>query len=116
ITALSGGTAVKPADAVTVRIGAAAVGGIGLAASPSTLPSIGGPSPITAVINDTSGNALAGVPVTFSIDSTTAGSSGAGTFSATLVNTDGNGRATTQLTTNRSTVVIATAGVAIAGG
>src|SRR5215510_4508627 len=78
ITALSGGTAVAAANAVTIRIGAAAVGSLGLSASPATLPATGGTSLITASVSDTSGNALGGVPVTFSIDTTT-GSSGAGT-------------------------------------
>src|SRR5262245_13190045 len=39
ITAISGGTSVTAANAVTIRIGAAAVGFVGLAASPATLPS-----------------------------------------------------------------------------
>jgi len=114
ITAISGGTAVTPANAVTIRIGAAAVGSVGLAASPATLPATGGTTLLTASVNDASGNALPGVPVTFAIDTTVAG--GTGSFSATVANTDGNGRATTQFTTNRTTTVTATAGVATSTG
>jgi PKD repeat protein len=115
ITALSGGTAVTAANAVKIQIGAAAVGALGLSASPATLPSTGGTSLITAVVSDTSGNPLPGVLVTFAIDTAT-GSSGAGTLSGTVATTDANGRATTQLTTNRTTTVSASAGVATAGG
>jgi PKD repeat protein len=115
ITALSGGTSVTAANAVKIQIGAAAVGQIGANASPATLPATGGTSLITATVSDVSGNALPGVPVTFAIDTTT-GSSGAGTLSATGATTDANGRATTQLTTNRTTTVSASAGVAAAGG
>ena len=116
ITALSGGTAITAANAVKIQIGAAAVGNVSLAANPTTLPSSGGTTDITASVNDTSGNALPGVPVTFSIDTSTTTSSGAGTLNPSVVTTDANGRATTQLTTNRTTTVAATAGVAIAGG
>src|SRR5437870_5323440 len=79
-------------------------------ASPQTLPSTGGTSTITATVADSSGNLLPGVPVTFSID-TSSGSSGVGSLSATVINTDLSGHAQTTLTTNRTTVVSATAGV-----
>jgi hypothetical protein len=116
ITALSGGTAVTAANAVKIQIGAAAVGGISASASPATLPSSGGTATITATVLDSSGNVLPGVPVTFAIDTSATTSSGAGALSASVVSTDANGRATTQLTTNRTTVVNASAGVAVAGG
>jgi len=114
ITAISGGIAVTAANAIQIRIGAAAVGGVGLAASPATLPATGGTTLLTAIVSDPSGNALPGVPVSFAIDTTAAG--GTGSFSATVATTDGNGRATTQFTTNRTTTVTATAGVATSTG
>src|SRR5262249_27689421 len=127
ITAFSGAAATTPppassttpaatntGNALQIRIGAAAVGSVGLAASPATLPATGGTTLLTASVLDTSGNALPGVPVTFAIDTTVAG--GTGTFSATVANTDGNGRATTQFSTNRTTTVTASAGVPTSNG
>jgi PKD domain-containing protein len=116
ITALSGGTAVKAADAVKIQVGAAAVGGVSITASPGTLTSAGGTSTISATVFDASGNTLPGVPVTFAIDTTTTGASGAGSLSANIVNSDANGRASTLLTTSRTTIVVATAGVATTSG
>jgi adhesin/invasin len=116
ITALSGGTSIAAANAVKISVGAAAVGGVSLQASPTTLPSAGGTTDLTATVIDTSGNPLPGVSVTFSIDTTATTSSGAGSFTASVVTTDANGRATTQLTTNRTTTVAATAGVATTSG
>jgi large repetitive protein len=116
ITALSGGTSITAANAVKIQIGAAAVGGVSLQATPTTLPSAGGTTDLTATVTDTSGNVLPGVPVSFSIDTTATTSSGAGSFTASVVTTDANGRATTQLTTNRTTTVAATAGVVTTGG
>ena len=116
ITALSGGTSISAANAVKISVGAAAVGQVSLQANPTTLSSAGGTTDLTATVNDTSGNPLPGVPVTFSIDTSATTSSGAGSFTASVVATDANGRATTQLTTNRTTTVAATAGVATTGG
>jgi Big-like domain-containing protein/PKD domain-containing protein len=116
ITALSGGTSIPAANAVRIQIGAAAVGGVSLQANPTTLASAGGTTDLTATVSDTSGNPLPGVPVSFSIDTTATTSSGAGSFGASVVTTDANGRATTQFTTNRTTTVVASAGVATAGG
>jgi hypothetical protein len=116
ITALSGGTSIPAANAVRIQIGAAAVGGVSLQANPTTLASAGGTTDLTATVSDTSGNPLPGVPVSFSIDTTATTSSGAGSFAASVVTTDANGRATTQFTTNRTTTVVASAGVATAGG
>jgi large repetitive protein len=116
ITALSGGTSITAANAVKIQIGAAAVGNVSLGANPTTLPSAGGTTDLTATVNDTSGNPLPGVPVSFSIDTSTTTSSGAGSFAASVVTTDASGRATTQFTTNRTTTVVASAGVATTGG
>jgi hypothetical protein len=116
ITALSGGTAIAAANAVKIQVGAAAVGAVALQANPTTLPSAGGTTDLTATVSDTSGNVLPGVPVNFSIDTSGTGSTGAGSFTASTVTTDANGRATTQLTTNRTTTVAATAGIATTTG
>jgi len=110
ITAISGGVAVAADKVVRIQIGAAAVGGITVSASPATLPSTGGTSTITATVFDTGGNTLSSVPVTFAIDTGT-GSTGAGSLSATAVTTNESGRAQTTVTTNRTTTVSATAGL-----
>jgi len=113
IGAISGGTSVSGANAVKVLIGAAAVGGVQLSASPSTLGSSGGLVALTATVIDAGGNPLPGVQVTFGIDTATAGSSG--TLGASTVVTDTNGQAQTTLATSRTTTVTATAGLATAG-
>ena len=116
ITALSGGVSVAAANVVHIAVGAAAVGGIAVSASPSGLPSSGGTATITAAVNDTSGNPLGGVPVTFAIDTGTTGTAGGnGALGATVVTTDATGKASTQLTTSRTTTVAASAGVASSG-
>src|SRR5207247_268305 len=56
ITAISGGVAATGDKAIKIQIGAAAVGGISVNASPATLPSTGGTSTITAAVNDSTGN------------------------------------------------------------
>jgi len=115
ITAISGGVAATGDKAIKIQIGAAAVGGVSVNASPATLPAAGGTSTITAAVNDTTGNPLPGVPVTFAIDTGT-GSSGAGSLSQTVVTTDLTGRASTTLLTNRTTTVSATAGFPTTSG
>lgn len=108
VRAFSGGTA--SADALTVTVGAAAAGKVDLLANPSGLPSSGGVAQLTAVVNDTSGNRLAGVSVTFVTD--------AGVLSQTSVTTDGNGEARSTLTTTASAKVTASivGGTGGAGG
>jgi hypothetical protein len=98
VTAISG-AARATAD---VRIGAAGAARIAVTASPQALPATGGPSTITARVEDQQGNGLLGVPVSFSTN--------AGTLSATNVITDANGVATTTLTTNAAATVTASAG------
>src|SRR5437762_3340071 len=116
ITASSGGVGVAAANVVRIQVGAAAVGAISVSASPAALPSTGGTTTINAVVSDTSGNVLAGVPVTFAIDTGTTGTAtGNGALSATVVGTDANGRASAQLSTSRTTTVSASAGVASSG-
>jgi hypothetical protein len=107
--------AVAAANVVKIQVGAAAVGGVSVSASPATLPNTGGTSTIVATVSDVSGNPLPGVPVTFAIDTAT-GSSGAGSLSATVAVTDASGRAQVTLSTNRTTTVSATAGIGAATG
>jgi len=99
IKAISGGAA---SEALELSVGAGAAGRISLTANPAAVPASGGTTTISAVVLDASGNALGGVPVSFT---TTAGS-----FSAQVVNTDLGGRASTTLTTNREATVTASAG------
>jgi PKD repeat protein len=103
ITASSGGASTGTAGAIKIAIGAAAVGRISVSANPGTVAASGGTSTITASVGDANGNVLPGVPVTFT---TTAGS-----FTASVVNTDASGNAQTTLTTNKTATVTATAGV-----
>jgi chitodextrinase len=99
IKAISGGAA---SEALEISVGAGAAGRVNLTANPTSVSAAGGSTTITAQVSDASGNALSGVPVTFS---TTTGS-----FSAQVVNTDSTGRASTTLTTSREASVTATAG------
>lgn len=102
ITAISGGVSASGANAIKIAVGSAAVGRVSADANPGTLSSNGGNSTITAVVFDTNGNPLGGVPVSFTTD--------AGTVSPATVNSDGNGRAQSVLTTNKTAKVTATAG------
>ncbi|MCC7417203.1 MAG: Ig-like domain-containing protein [Acidobacteria bacterium] len=108
ITAISGGVSAGATGAVKIAVGAAAVSSIVMSASPLSLPSSGGSSTITATVNDSSGNPLAGIPVTFSTD--------AGSVGLAVVTTDASGAARTTLTTGKTTKVTATAGVASTSG
>jgi hypothetical protein len=100
IRAISGGATTE--DALELRVGAGAAERVNVNANPSSVPSSGGTTRVTAMVSDASGNPLGGIPVTFATT--------AGTFSATVVNTDATGTATTTLTTNRESSVTATAG------
>lgn len=103
ITAISGGVSSGDKGSIKIAIGAAAVGGVTLVASPSTVPSGGGSATLTAKVLDTGGNPLAAVPVTFATD--------AGSLSASVVNTDATGSASTTLFTSKTAKVTATAGL-----
>ncbi len=105
----SSGNASPPedADALTIRVGAAAVGRVSLTANPATLPSQGGTSEITARVFDVSGNPLAGVAVSFSIDAESAGSA---EISNPVVTTNENGEARTRVTTTNDVTIVATVG------
>jgi len=99
VTAFSGGT---KSDALELPVGAAAADNIIVNASPPSVPVGGGSVQVTAQVRDASGNALAGVPVTFSTT--------VGTLSQSTVTTDANGQATTTLSTTQSADVTARAG------
>ena len=99
VRAISGGAASDPLE---LSVGASAAGRVSVTATPTAVPSTGGSTTITAVVVDASGNPIGGVPVSFS---TTAGS-----FSASVANTDTAGVARTTLTTNQAASVTATAG------
>src|SRR5205085_11063589 len=95
IRAVSG--AAKPADTANptlkISVGSAATGRIQLTASPNSVPASGGSSVITATVLDTNGNALAGVPVSFSSD--------AGTLSSSVATTSSSGSVQVTLTTSK---------------
>jgi adhesin/invasin len=95
IVASSGGATTGTNGAIKIAIGTAAIGSVRLGANPSTVSGNGGVAKLTAGAVDINGNALAGVPVSFS---TTAGSLG-----NSLVNTDASGIAETTLTTSGGT-------------
>ena len=93
-------------NVVRITVGGAAATVVVLNASPSNVPPIGGTVTMVAAVLDANGNRLRNLPVTFSADR--------GTLSATVANTDSNGEARVQLTTNQETVVTARAGAATA--
>ena len=105
IRAVSG--AAKPADtanpSLKLKVGGAAAGRLAMSASPSRLSAAGGSSVITATVSDTSGNPLAGVPVTFSTNN--------GTLSTSVATTGFNGQASVTLNTTRDATVTAAVGV-----
>lgn len=99
ITAYSGGAV----GTLELEVGAAAVGGITVSASPTTLGSTGGTSTITARVQDGGGSGVSGIPVNFTTDH--------GSLSESVVSTNADGLATTKLTTSVTSVVTAAAGV-----
>ena len=105
----SGGTTTPSttnSNVVRITVGGAAATVVVLNASPSNVPPIGGTVTMIAAVLDANGNRLRNLPVTFSTDR--------GTLSATVANTDNNGEARVQLTTNQETIVTARAGAATA--
>jgi len=97
IRAFSGGA--SSGEALKVSVGAAAAGKVELLANPSALPAAGGVVQLIAVVNDSSGNRLAGVPVSFTTD--------AGVLAQTSVISDGNGEARSSLNTTAKSRVTA---------
>jgi adhesin/invasin len=102
--AASGGEGESAANMVEITVGGAAATAVILNASPSSVPPSGGTVTVIASVLDANGNRLRNIPVTFSADR--------GTLSATVANTDANGEARVQLTTNQETIVTARAGAA----
>lgn len=96
ITAFSGGASNK---LDTIKVGSAAAERVLVSASPQTLGPAGGTATISARVEDVSGSAVAGVPVTFSTD--------VGSLSSSSAATDETGVARTTLTTSRQSVVTA---------
>ncbi len=103
IIASSGGATVAAANAIKIAVGSAAVSAVVATANPAIVSSRGGNATISAKVTDAGGNALAGIPVTFTTD--------AGSMSESVSNTNSQGIATSVLTTNRTAKVTATAGV-----
>lgn len=99
VRAFSGGA---QAEAVEIRIGAAAVSSLTVSATPSAVGANGGTVDILAVVTGENNQRLPGVPVTFGTS--------AGVLRESNVITDGNGEARTQLTTTREATVTATVG------
>jgi predicted enzyme related to lactoylglutathione lyase len=102
IRAFSGGVSTGDASttgALKVSVGAAAAAKVDLLANPSALPASGGVVQLTAVVNDSSGNRLSGVPVSFTTD--------AGVLAQTSVTSDGNGEARSSLSTTAKSRVTA---------
>jgi hypothetical protein len=98
ITAYSGGAS----KTLTVNIGSAAAARLLVSATPQTLPFTGGTATVSASVQDQQGNAIAGVPVTFTTN--------AGTLARTSVVTDSAGFASTTVTTTANATVTASAG------
>ena len=99
VRAFSGGA---QAEALEIRVGAAAATQIAVSASPSAVGVNGGTVEILAVATGENNQRLPGVPVTFATT--------AGVLRDTTVITDGNGEARTQLTTTREATVTAVIG------
>jgi hypothetical protein len=102
ITAVSGGASTGVAGAVKIFVGTAAVGRVSVTANPLTVPASGGTSTVAALVLDINGNPLVGSPVAFTAT--------AGTLSPNLTVTNGNGVATSVLTTNIQSTVTASVG------
>ncbi|HXH25383.1 MAG TPA: Ig-like domain-containing protein, partial [Vicinamibacterales bacterium] len=89
-------------NVLQITIGAANAARVALMAAPTTLPSTGGSSRITATVLDGAGSPIRGARVVFSAS--------AGTLSASSATTDASGDATVTLTTTRNATVTARVG------
>lgn len=108
ISATSGGASTGANGGVHIAVGSAAVGRVSLSANPNPVSVNGGVATIIASVVDLNGNALGGVPVSFSTS--------AGVLGSALVNTDAGGGAQTTLTTAAQATVTATVGVQATSG
>jgi adhesin/invasin len=109
IVATSGGA--KPdatSNPLTITVGSAAAGHVQVTATPNRVASGGGTATITAVVIDTNGNPLNGIPVAFSTDF--------GTLSSSIVTSGSSGQAVTTLTTSKDATVTATTGTTAGTG
>lgn len=97
VTAFSGAAT----ETIEVTIGSAAAARVALTANPQSLPGTGGTSTITARVEDSRGNGLSGIPITFSTSQ--------GNLSRTTVSSDAEGVAETSLSTTREATVTASA-------
>src|SRR4051794_13228533 len=98
ITAFSGGASAS----TQLKVGTAAVGRVSLTTTPQSLTAGGGTATVSATVTDDGGNAVGGVPVTFSTDT--------GSVSPSTAVTHVNGVATAPLTTSGTSKITATAG------
>jgi hypothetical protein len=89
-------------NVVRILVGAAGAQAITMSATPSTLSPSGSTVEVSAIVNDTNGNRLPGVAVTFSTTR--------GTLNPSVANTDGNGIARTALTGSEGATVTARVG------
>ena len=87
---------------VKIALGAAAVASLSVTASPATISAKGGAVTLSAKPSDASGNALAGVAVSFATN--------AGSLAASTVVSNSLGEARTTVTTDRETTIIASVG------
>jgi hypothetical protein len=101
IIAASGAATTGTTGAVKIAVGTAAVGRVVVNATPATIPS-GGTSAIAASVFDVNGTPLASTAVSFATD--------AGTLSTSLANTNGDGVATSSLTTSQTANITASVG------
>jgi adhesin/invasin len=99
VRAFSGGA---QAEALEIRVGAAAATQVTVSATPSAVGADGGTVEILVVATGENNRRLPGVPVNFGTS--------AGVLRDATVITDGNGEARTQLTTTREAIVTATIG------
>jgi adhesin/invasin len=87
---------------VKFNVGLATIDAVAVRSSAGSVPATGGTVTITARVTGTGGGPLAGIPVTFNTT--------AGTLSGGREVTDGNGEASTRLTTDAAATVTANAG------
>ncbi len=97
-----GGSGATATNVVQISVGSAAVDSVTLRASPASVPSTGGTVELVASVIGVGGRALSNVPVSFAASE--------GQLVAIRVLSDTAGEARTQLTTDRTATVTATAG------
>jgi hypothetical protein len=96
------GATTTTSNVVQITVGAAAVETVLLSANPGSVPAGGGTVDLLATVTAANGRSLQGILVTFA--------SSEGQLASSTAMTDANGQARTQLTTNRTATVTASAG------